>query len=169
MDEAERLILAFKGRAIASVQAKLDALLDLERLAHPRIVPFLLEVLADEQEPTPVRIHVLRRLRNGRLGHRDRSSVADAMLRVLADRSHPELRLYAALALAEFTELDGVPGALGSLTLDATEPIDLRYSAFTSLQRAGPTSECVRLLRQLLTDEALGRSARSVLAVWRLA
>jgi hypothetical protein len=169
MDEAERLILAFKGRATASVQAKLDALLDLERLSHPRIVPFLLEVLADAREPTPVRIHVLKRLRNGRLGHRDRPSVAEAMLHVLADRSRPELRLQAALALAEFTELDGVLAGLGSLALDAAQPIDLRYSAFTSLQRAGPTSECVGLLRQLLTDEALGRSARSVLAVWRFA
>jgi hypothetical protein len=169
MDQAERLILAFKGRSTASVQAKLDTLLDLERLSHPRIVPFLLEVLADEREPTPVRIHVLRRLRNGLLGRRDRPSVAEAMLRVLADRSSPELRLQAALALAEFTELDGVPAGLGSLVLDAAEPIDLRYSAFTSLQRAGPTSECVSLLRQLLTDEALGRCARSALAVWRLA
>jgi HEAT repeat protein len=169
MDEAEPLIATFRARATASVQAKLDALLDLERLSHPRIVPFLLEVLADEREPTPVRIHVLKRLRNGRLGHRDKPSVAEAMLRVLADRSSPELRLHAALALAEFTELDGVPGGLGSLVLDAAEPIDLRYSAFTSLQRAGPTPECASLLRQLLTDEALGRSAKSALAVWRLA
>jgi hypothetical protein len=169
MDEAEPLIAAFRAQATAPARAKLDALLDLERLSHPRVVPFLLEVLADGREPTLVRIHVLRRLRNGRLGQRDRPSVAEAMLRVLADRSSPELRLHAALALAEFTELDGVAGGLGGVALDAAEPIDLRYSAFTSLQRAGPTSECVSLLCQLVTDEALGRSASSVLAVWRLA
>ena len=168
MDEAERLIAAFRARATAPVRAKLDALLDLERLPHTRIVPFLLEVLADGQEPTPVRIHVLRRLRNGRLTPGDRPAVAEAILPVLSDRSSSDLRLQAALALAEFTDIDGVPTALGSLARDAAEPIDLRYSAFTSLQRAGPTPECVGLLRQLLTDEALGRSTRRVLAMWRV-
>src|SRR5258708_7154301 len=45
--------------------------------------------------------------------------------------------------------------------------LDLRYSAFTSLQRAGPTSESVSLLRQLTEDETLGRSARSLLSTWQ--
>jgi hypothetical protein len=56
------------------------------------------------------------------------------MLQVLADRSSPDLRLQAALALAEFTDFEGVPTTLGSLALDAAEPIDLRHSAFTSLE-----------------------------------
>jgi hypothetical protein len=169
MDEAERRIATFRSRATAPVRAKLDALLDLERLPHRRIVPFLLEVLADKREPVQVRSHVLKRLSNGQLRQRYRLAVAEAMRQVLADRSSPDLRLQTALALAEFVDLEGVPTALGSLALDTAEPIDLRYSAFTSLQRAGPTPECVGLLRRLLTDEELGRSARSVLAVWRRA
>jgi hypothetical protein len=168
MDEAGQLIETFRARSTSSVRSKLDALMDLERLRDPRVVPFLLGVLADRREPTPVRIHVLKRLRNGNLLPAHRPVVAVAMLRVLSDRSSPDMRVHAALALAEFTEVDGVPTRLGRLALDPDEPIELRFSAFTSLQRAGPTRECVALLRQLLGDEALGRSARSVLSLWRL-
>jgi len=169
MHDAERLIEVFRARAMASVRSKLDALLDLERLREPCIVPFLLDVLADRREPTPVRIHVLKRLRNGHLLPGYRLAVTEALLRLVSDECSPNLRLQAVLALAEFTDIDPVPTALGTLALDPDEPIDLRYSAFTSLQRAGPTTECVALLRQLLTDRALGRSARRVLSVWRVA
>src|SRR5260221_6799774 len=168
MDDVERLIEAFRARSTRSVLSKLDALLDLEQLDDPRIVPFLLHVLADQREPTEVRIHVLMQLRNGRLQPGDRRSVAEAVFMVLSDRSSPDLRLQAVLALAEFTNIDGVPATLGSLVLDPGETIDVRYSAFTSLQRAGPTPECVTLLWELTTDELLGRSSRSVLSSWHV-
>ncbi len=87
MDEVARCIEAFQARATASVRAKLDALLDLERLRDPRIVGFLLEVLADRREPGPVRIRVLKRLRNGHLTPGDRRAVAGTILLVLSDRS----------------------------------------------------------------------------------
>jgi hypothetical protein len=79
-----------------------------------------------------------------------------------------DLRLLATIALGEFTDIGGVLSALGSLALESEELIDLRYSAFTSLERAGPTPECVNLLRQLSNDEVLGRSAHSALARWHL-
>ena len=169
MDEAERLIAAFRARETSSVRSKLDTLLDLERLREPRVVPFLLDVLADRREPAPVRIRVLKRLRSGHLVPGHRPAVAEAILRVVSDRCGSDLRLPAVLALAEFTDVEGVPTTLGTLALDPNEPIDFRYSAFTSLQRAGPTAECVALLRQLSTDEALGRSARRVLSLWHFA
>jgi HEAT repeat protein len=168
MDDVERLIEAFEARAKGSVLSKLDALLDLEQLDDPRIVPFLVHVLADQREETEVRIHVLKQLRNGRLRAAHRKSVAKAILHVVSDRSTPELRLQAVLALAEFTQMDSVQATLGGLALDPGETIDVRYSAFTSLQRAGPTLACIALLRQLSADEALGPSARSVLSSWQL-
>jgi len=168
MDEMERLIRAYESQAASSVVSKLGVLIDLEGLRDPRIVPFLLRVLADRREPTEVRIYVLKRLRNGRLVPELRPVVADVIVEVVSDRSNPDLRLQASLALAEFSDVAGVPTRLGRLALDPDEPIDLRYSAFTSLQRAGSTPECVRLLRELTTDEMLGRSARSLLSLWRL-
>jgi len=168
MDQVEQLIKAYASQAQSSVVSKLGVLIDLDRLRDPRSVPFLLRVLADRQEPTEVRIHVLKRLRNGRLSPENRPLVAGAILQVISDRSSPDLRLQASLALAEFTDIEGVPTSLGRLALDSEEPIDLRYSAFTSLQRAGSTPESVALLRQLSRDAALGRSARSLLSLWRL-
>jgi hypothetical protein len=169
MDEVEQLIEAFRTQGRSAVGSRLDVLMDLERLQDPRVVPFLIRVLSDRNQPVEVRIHVVKRLRNGRLATDRRGSVANAISQVLADDSNPpELRLQAALALAEFTDVEGVPLVLGSLALDVTEPLDLRYSAFTSLQRAGPTPESVGLLRQLLADETLGRSARSLLSTWQV-
>ena len=167
MDQVAQLIETFGSRATLSVRSKLDVLTDLVRLRDPRVVPFLLDVLADQRQPMSVRIQVLKRLRNGTLAPTNRPLVAEAMLRVVSDRSSPDLQVNAALALAEFTEIDGVPTTLGRLALDQHEPIELRFSAFTSLQRAGPTPECLALLRQLEVDESLGRSARSVLSLWR--
>jgi len=168
MDEIAQLMKAYESRAAASVESKLGVLIDLEALRDPRIVPFLLRVLADRREPTEVRIHVLKRLRNGRLSPENRPLVAAAILQVVSDRSSPDLRLQASLALGEFTDIEGVPTRLGGLALDSEEPIDLRYSAFTALQRAGSTPECVALLRELTRDGTLGRSARSLLSLWRL-
>ena len=104
MDEVEQLIRAYESQAASSVVSKLGVLIDLEGLRDPRIVPFLLRVLTDRRESTEVRIHVIKRLRNGRLLPEHRPLVADAILEVLSDRSNPDLRLQAALALAEFTD-----------------------------------------------------------------
>lgn len=169
MNQVEQLSNAYESQAALSAVSRLGVLIDLEGLRDPRIVPFLVRVLADRREPTEVRIHVLKRLRNGRLAPEDRPLVAAAILQVISERSNPELRLQASLALAEFTDIAAVPTRLGCLALDQEEPIDLRYSAFTSLQRAGATPDCVAALRQLSADGMLGPSARSLLSVWRCA
>ena len=169
MDEVERLIGVFSARgAMASAAAKLDVLLDLERLRDPRVVFFLLQLLGDPSQPAEVRVHVLKRLRNGPLTADDRVTVAGALRQLLSSGSSLDLRLQAALALGEFTEIAGVLSALGALALEPHESIDLRYTAFTSLERAGPTTECVTLLRELSNDDMLGCAVRSVLVRWRL-
>jgi hypothetical protein len=142
--------------------------MDLEHLCDGRVMPFLLQLLRDPGEPPEVRMHVLKRLRDGPLPANERSSVADALGELMLHASSVALRLQAALALGEFADIPGVPTALGSLALEPQELLDLRYSAFTSLERAGPTPECVNLLRQLSDDEMLGRSAQSALAHWHL-
>jgi hypothetical protein len=169
MHEVGLLIETFRTRATSSARSKLDTLLDLERFHDARIVRFLLDVLADQSELTALRIHVLKRLRNGNLRPAHRPAIAEVILRVLSDDSSQDLRVQPELALAEFADIHGVPTRLGSLALDPDETIDLRFSAFTSLQRAGPSTECVAVLRQLLTDESLGPSARTILSLWRLA
>jgi len=169
MDEVERLFQVFSARgAMASAAAKLDVLLDLERLDDRRVVFFLLQLLGDPSQPAEVRVHVLKRLRNGPLTADHRVTVAGALRQLLSSGSSLDLRLQAALALGEFTEIAGVLPALAAQALESHESIDLRYAAFTSLERAGPTTECVNLLRQLSNDDMLGCAVRSVLVRWRL-
>lgn len=166
MDEFDRLADAYARQASAGPSSKLDLLMHLERIRDGRVVPFLLNVLRDSGELEQVRIDVLRRLRNGDgvVGSTDRASVATTMGEVLADESaSADLRLQAALALGGFTDIDGVLSRLGTVCLARHESIDLRYAAFTSLERAEHTPRSIELLRELSEDETLGSSARRVL------
>jgi hypothetical protein len=169
MDAMERLIRTISaGATKCSTVSKLNVLMDLERLRDPRVVRLLVQVMGDADEPAEVRTHVLRRLRNGPLLAEERSRVAAAMGELMLHGSSIELRLQATLALGEFTDISGVVAALGSQALNTQDVLDLRYSAFTSLERAGPTPECVDLLRRLSKDELLGRSAESALVRWHV-
>jgi len=169
MDEVERLVDEYQMQS-SSVASKVDVLLDLERVRDSRVVPFLLKILGDRQELEKVRIHVLKQLRNGDglVASVDRPQVAKTMGEVLADKSVVDLRLEAALALGLFTEIHGVLTLLSNLAVAQEESIDLRYAAFTSLERAGPTPESISLMRQISGDETLGNSARSVLSAWHV-
>jgi hypothetical protein len=168
MDELERLVDAYRLRASSSVKSKLAVLMDLEQIRDPRVVPFLLNVLGDRQEAEEVRVYVLKELRNGLLVRADRPRVAQAISDLLLDRSTVELRLQAALALGEFIEIKGVLSRLSAACLAHDESIDLRYAAFTSVERAGPTPECIAVLHHMLGDDILGSSARSVLSAWHI-
>lgn len=170
MDELERLVDEYRVRASSSVASKLDVLLDLERIRDPRVVPFLLGVLGNGHEAERVRIHVLKRLRNGDglVAAADRPQVATTILGVLADNSMTELRLEAALALGVYTDIGRVLSILCNLAVADEESIDLRYAAFTSIERAGPTSEAIAFMRQIAGDETLGNSARRILSAWHV-
>ena len=115
-------------------------------------MPFLLKVMGDRHEAEEVRIHVVKELRNGHglVVPANRPAVAKAIGDVLADESADDLRLQAALALGEFAQMRGVLSSLSAVCLAQDESIDLRYAAFTSLERAGPTPECIALLRQIV-------------------
>ena len=170
MDELERLANVYRTRESSPAKSKLDVLIDLERIRDPRVVPFMLELLRDQHENEDVRIHVVRQLRNdvGILVPSDRPAVATALGDVLAHASGQNLRLQAALALGDFNELSGVLSILCAISLARDESIDLRYAAFTSIERAGPSPRSITILQQIARDDALGGAARSVLSAWRV-
>jgi hypothetical protein len=154
MDEAERLMHLLSTTEPVSATEKVSFLADLDRLRDPRVVPFVLRLVLDESQPNALRLHALRMLRNGRLTADERGDAADTCCKLLFGASEPDLRLQAAVVLGEFTDIPNVLSALGSVVL-ADEPLDLRYAAFTSAQRSGPTSESLALLHRLSSDETL--------------
>jgi hypothetical protein len=76
--------------------------------------------------------------------------------------------LQAALALSDFTDVDGVLSTLGVVALAPENSIDLRYAAFTSIERAGPTPTSLAILGQIAADETLGDAARTTLSAWHV-
>jgi hypothetical protein len=93
---------------------------------------------------------------------------ARALIDVLTDTSSVEVRLQAALALADFTQIGTVLSSLTSVSLTRDESIDLRYAAFTSIERPGATPEAIASLREIVRDETMGDAARSVLSAWQV-
>jgi hypothetical protein len=167
MDDIDQLIEAFGSRGKSDHSAwKLDILMDLGRFRSPKAVAFCVGVVADGDEPPDVRADALRRLREATLTPAERVEVSDATLQALACRPSLDLRLLAALALGDFVDIAAALVALGALAANVDEPLELRYNAFTSLQRAGPTPTCLAIMRGLASDETLGQSALALLASW---
>jgi HEAT repeat protein len=160
----DELLAQFQaGARRSSTVSRLDLLLDLERSHDPRVLPILLRIMEDPDEPRAARIGALKVMRNGQVTPIGRPRIASTIVNLLANGCDPHVRLQAALALREFTEVDGVLEALGGLARDAGESIELRYAAFTALQHAEPTNAYLTLLRQLAHDELFGRVASSAL------
>jgi hypothetical protein len=153
--------------ATLPLPARVEALERMDRLRDPRVVPFMLRLLANDSGPTKLRIHIVRLLRNGRLSTAERPQVANALIELLDRPVEARLKLQIVLALGEFTQVPGALEALGNVAA-ADEPVDVRYAAFTSIQRAGPQLAGVRILMQLLEDETLGPSIRALLREWHL-
>jgi hypothetical protein len=170
MNELEQLIKAYRGRRSTSVTSKLDVLLDITRLRHPGVLPFLKSILEDGSEAEEVRIYVLKQLRQAEHPVRaaDRRALAMAISDLLVEPGPTDLRLQAAVSLGDFVQLSEVMSLLNDVCLAKHESIDLRYAAFTALERAGPVPKCVSLLREMSTDEVLGSTARSVLSAWHI-
>jgi hypothetical protein len=168
MDHVEQALAEFNARRNSSASSRIDALLDLGQLSDVRVMPFLLQVAIDIHELAEVRAHVIRGLRNRHVATSDRASVARAIGSILGDGSTADLRAQSVITLADFTDVEGVTRMLGHVAQDDTNPLDLRYSAFISLQRAGPRAEGVDIVRELAFDVTFGRSARRLLSTWNL-
>ncbi len=169
MDDIARLIAVFEDSG-ADTAWKLDALLDLGQHRHPVIIPFLLRVLADPSEAAAVRIAVTRSLRDRQLTFRERCDTARVLADIVTSPScaYSDVRAHAAVAMGDFVDVDGVLEALGHCAVDPQDDFDVRYAAFTALERAGPTPDSIPILKLLRADETLGRSAQSLLVRWRL-
>jgi hypothetical protein len=147
---------------------KLDALLDLDGFDEPRVAHLMLDVLADPRQPDAVRKAVLAGVRERRFLRSERVLAARRVTQLLCEPADSDLRAQAALVLGELTDVSGVIAALEAVAAEPTESFDVRYAAFTSLERAGATPECVAVLVRLSDDETLGQSARAMLRAWRV-
>jgi hypothetical protein len=166
VDAFEDLAELFTARAHWPRAAKIAVLADMECLGDIRMVGFMLRIIADPAQDDGLRMHVLRWFRCGNCAPAERRRVARAIQQIASESGAHGLRLHAVLALAQFADLQDVQEGLGGLMLDQNEPLDLRYCAFTSLEKAGLTPECRALLDRLADDTKLGPCARKALSLW---
>jgi hypothetical protein len=172
MDDVARLIATFGARGRRGQSAwKLDVLMDLGRLDDGRVRTFLAAIVMDRDEPADVRQDALRRLRDLAVTGEARALVAQTGVAALTQAGSATgalaFRSQAAIVLGDVVDLDGVLAALGAVAADPQEPIELRYTAFTALERGGPTADCLAILRPLAADEVLGRAVRGLFTSWR--
>ena len=168
-DDVVQLIHAYaQAAASASVARRLSLLMNISRYDDPRVFALLSRVLTDRREPVQVRSYALRCIRTTGLSAANFEGAAAALVEVLAAEASLNLRVQAALALGWFVDARGVLAELGRTIAEPNVPLDLRYAAFTSLERIGPTAESVSLLRELQADELLGPTTHSTLVSWRV-
>ena len=158
MDDVACVLAQFDQRRRLSAKSKIDLLLNVQDIQDPRVLAFLLRVAADTDELSEVRSHVIKTMRTRPIAADARIPVARAVGTILLCDASFIVRAQCALTLAEFTDV----------ALDGGEPLDVRYSAFISLERTGPRPECVEAVQKLSADETFGRSARRLLSMWAL-
>jgi hypothetical protein len=137
----------------SSSVSRLDLLLDLGQSHDPSVLPVLLHIMADRDEPRAVRVGAMKLVRSGHLAPIERPRIAAAIVDLLAHGADPQLRLQAALALGDFTDVDGVLDELGGIALGIGESVELRYTACTARERAEPSPAYLTRLAQLAGDE----------------
>lgn len=167
MDDFERLAQVLAAPT-SDIAWKLDALLDLGGFDDSRVARLVLDILADPRQPNAIRKAVLEGVRDGRLLRGERLATARLVAQLLREAADTGLRAQAAQALGELTDVSGVIPALAAVAAEPTESFDVRYAAFTSIERAGATPECVAVLVKLSGDETLGGSAQAMLRAWRV-
>ncbi len=168
-DETFELIRRFSDRD-SEPASRLDALLDLRQAHDPRVTSAVLRALSDAAELMTIRVAELRYLRDRLRTTERRAEIADALMRVVGDAgsAQRDLRVQVSLALGDCTDVPGVVTRLGAICASVDEVFEVRYAAFTSVERSGPTAEAVAILRQLSVDDTLGRSAEAMLRRWRV-
>lgn len=135
-----------------------------------RVLPFLLERLADEGEDDLARIEILKFL--PLVAERDRATPVQrrAVGRLLCYllRGDPDeyVRNYAADAIYAFFDVKGTYEAVEAAILDPEEDENVRHSALGALEEGGPSRRATRILKKLARDDEWGEFAEGILQQW---
>jgi len=144
---------------------KLEILGQLEELGDEEVTEFYLEVLAREDYDL-ARIEVLEILKFRAVPQQDRAGVGRAIINVMLTDADADTRTYATESLFAYMN---TPGAFEALNIVLTDPnlgLNQRFAAFTPLERSGYSSQAAEILRRVISDPELSRSALRILIHW---
>jgi len=146
---------------------KIQIVQELEAQLDPQGIAFLAAIIATENEYDLARIEALKAVQiAGFDGDLDRSVVAEAIIEAVAD---PDLLVqqWACIAASSFVDLPGVHAKIASTLRDASADLDVRHNCLFALERLGPHSDNLALLRSLAHDPEIGIHVRRVLEAWK--
>ncbi|HEV2765512.1 MAG TPA: hypothetical protein VGV38_21190 [Pyrinomonadaceae bacterium] len=167
MDEVGSLIERFEAE---TASRKVSVLRELEeRAGDERVWPFLMKVAADEAEYDLARIEALKimGLKEGEDEEVDRQ-IGQVIQRILAADPDDDVRNYAATAASRYVEVGGVLEELEKIVLDPDEDVDIRWSAFASVEEMGPTNQSKKIMNKALRDEVFKDYTERVLKTWQV-
>lgn len=172
MDEVGVLIGRFEDEDTDSLpeidtSKKVDIVRRLENLTDERVLPFFMRVLASQQEYDLARIEILRILevRRARDAH-EGELIGKLIQRMLSSDPDDDVRNYAAMAISSYMDVKGSLEVVEGIIFNVEEEINLRWNAFTAVERMGPTREGELMLHRLLKDDQFKGSAQRVLSQW---
>jgi len=162
------LISAFRRVELRGQESpeKLATLGELEQIDGPKVTEFFVSVAADPQEYDLARVEALRALDMRHMGHAERDLVARTLARILQDDDDPDVRNYAARALAGVMDIATARAAIAKHLLDREEDEDVRHNAFFAVERAAASPWAIDVLKKCLEDDRFRPGATRVLAGW---
>lgn len=133
------------------------------------MIDFFLHVAADENEYDLARIEVFRIFAIADFEDPDiRNRVGSVIQRILANSKDDDVRDYAAMAAAAYTDIDGVLSEIERILENKQDDSNLRWNAFAAIKSAGGSPRTADCLRRLLFEAEFAQSARRVLSEWDL-
>lgn len=174
MDEVLSLIEEFREENTEALEdedssRKDQIVMDLQDLdsTDPRVLPFFLEVLGDENEFDLARIEILKflELREHRDNAQDEQT-GQLVKRILGADPDDDVRNYAALAAGNYLAVSGVVDELERILFNENEDRNLRWNAFAAMKRMGPANESIKIMKKLAKADEFRESASALLSKW---
>lgn len=134
------------------------------------VLAFMLQVASDRTELDLARIEALKVLEIRRpIAQREHERIAAVLKEILQSDKDDDVRSYAAIAAASYMAEKSLREEVTRVLGNKEEDRNLRWNAFTAIERMGRTAETVEIMRIIGEDPEFLDSARRILASWHLA
>ena len=142
----------------------------LEDVKDARVLPFFLKVLVDENDYDLARVEIakilhIRKAKN----EKEKQGIAESLMLVLKNSETDDnylVRQYAAIAIENYSDVEGVFEFASRIILNFDEDINVRYNVLDVFERDGSTERTLKILRELLKDEEFQKTASRILKEW---
>lgn len=149
---------------------KVDVIETLEDFEDLRVLPFLLKVLVDENEYDLARVEIakileIRKSKN----EKEKQEIAQSLMIVLKYSESDDnylVRQYAAIAIDNYSDVEGVFEFASQIILNPDEDINVRYNVLDVFERDGSTGRTLKIFRELLKDKEFQKTASRILMEW---